>query len=282
MHNVPDDVGLGWTPYTILVRSHGGALAYRAFHRATDLRRWLGVRFAVRLNPRGALMFAQRCGFYTCPRCLQDVRRGWGRGGHEGSTECERAMNKNGATAEGLAPAFGLVPVLARLGVGVERRPTGPALHLQPWADCGIVQRLRNHMRALASTGILPTVQLLAALHKLPAEEDWAEGWGIDAADDLARRLKIPVTAKIRKHRVRCFPSGHKRPCCAYPDGDKAMDVTEPRRVEAVLAPDAVPECWVTLVGLPSDGRSAVRAAPRRRRHSAGIGTARAVQRGRA
>jgi hypothetical protein len=40
-YNVPDHVGLGWKPYTVLIQSYG-ATAYKAFHSVADLRRWLG------------------------------------------------------------------------------------------------------------------------------------------------------------------------------------------------------------------------------------------------
>ena len=48
-YNVPDHVGLGWRPYTILVTSYGG-VAHTAFHRMEDFRRWLGPNYRVRLN----------------------------------------------------------------------------------------------------------------------------------------------------------------------------------------------------------------------------------------
>ena len=47
---IPPHVGLGWTPYTILVRSHGGTLAHKAFHRVREFRQWLGGQYAVKLN----------------------------------------------------------------------------------------------------------------------------------------------------------------------------------------------------------------------------------------
>ena len=39
-HSIPDDCGLGWTPYTIIVQD--GTLAYCAFNRMADFKRWLG------------------------------------------------------------------------------------------------------------------------------------------------------------------------------------------------------------------------------------------------
>lgn len=47
IHNVPDDVTLGWTPYTIRVTR--GALPVTAFTNRRDFKRWLrqqGLRVA--------------------------------------------------------------------------------------------------------------------------------------------------------------------------------------------------------------------------------------------
>lgn len=43
-HNVPDDVLLGWRPYTIIVTSYGG-VAHTAFWSMREFRRWLGRDF---------------------------------------------------------------------------------------------------------------------------------------------------------------------------------------------------------------------------------------------
>jgi hypothetical protein len=45
-YNVPDDIRLGWKPYTILIQSYGGT-AYEAFHSLDDLRQWMRGSFAV-------------------------------------------------------------------------------------------------------------------------------------------------------------------------------------------------------------------------------------------
>lgn len=50
-HNVPDDVMLGWKPYTIIVTSYGG-VAHTAFHSVKDLKRWLGSNYRVHLGGR--------------------------------------------------------------------------------------------------------------------------------------------------------------------------------------------------------------------------------------
>ena len=39
VYNIPPHVGMGWTPYTILVLSNGGTLAHSAYHSARDFRR---------------------------------------------------------------------------------------------------------------------------------------------------------------------------------------------------------------------------------------------------
>lgn len=52
VYNVPKDVGLGWTPYTILIQSYG-ATSYCAFYSARDMRKWLGDRYTVSLNRKG-------------------------------------------------------------------------------------------------------------------------------------------------------------------------------------------------------------------------------------
>ena len=49
VRRVPEDVGLGWRSYTVLVKSHG-ATSYKAFHTVKDFRRWLGEAFAVDLD----------------------------------------------------------------------------------------------------------------------------------------------------------------------------------------------------------------------------------------
>lgn len=49
IHNVPDDVGLGWKPYTILVTSYGG-VAHTAFHSMRDFRCWLGRDYRINLG----------------------------------------------------------------------------------------------------------------------------------------------------------------------------------------------------------------------------------------
>lgn len=49
VHNVPDNVGLGWKPYTVIVTSYGG-VAHTAFHSIRELKRWLGSEFRVSLT----------------------------------------------------------------------------------------------------------------------------------------------------------------------------------------------------------------------------------------
>lgn len=48
VHNIPDDVMLGWRPYPIVVTSYGG-VACTAFHTMADFRRWLGKTHKVNL-----------------------------------------------------------------------------------------------------------------------------------------------------------------------------------------------------------------------------------------
>ena len=48
VHRVPDDCGLGWKPYTILITDR--AVSTKAFHRMSDFRRWLGRDFKVSLS----------------------------------------------------------------------------------------------------------------------------------------------------------------------------------------------------------------------------------------
>jgi hypothetical protein len=43
-HRIPEGVGLGWKPYTVLVSSHGGTLPYKAFHGVRAFKAWLGER----------------------------------------------------------------------------------------------------------------------------------------------------------------------------------------------------------------------------------------------
>jgi hypothetical protein len=38
-HNIPDDCGIGWTPYRVLVTSYG-AVSHTAFVRWCELRAW--------------------------------------------------------------------------------------------------------------------------------------------------------------------------------------------------------------------------------------------------
>jgi len=52
-HNVPDHVGLGWTPYTIYVTR--GAISYRAFHKPAEFRAWLRANH-LRANLRGRFL----------------------------------------------------------------------------------------------------------------------------------------------------------------------------------------------------------------------------------
>jgi hypothetical protein len=47
-YNVPPGVGIGWTPYKILITD--GAISYCAFHSVRDFRRWLGGSFRVSLT----------------------------------------------------------------------------------------------------------------------------------------------------------------------------------------------------------------------------------------
>jgi hypothetical protein len=49
VHNVKPAVGLGWTPYRIVVRD--GALAYRAFTTFDAFRAWLGKSHWLELGP---------------------------------------------------------------------------------------------------------------------------------------------------------------------------------------------------------------------------------------
>jgi len=46
-YNVPPHVGLGWTPYTVIVQSYG-ATAHTAFHSVRQLRNWLGERYTLK------------------------------------------------------------------------------------------------------------------------------------------------------------------------------------------------------------------------------------------
>ena len=52
-YNVPPHVGLGWTPYRVLVTSNGGTLAHTAFLTVAEFKRWLGTR-KVKLQPHHA------------------------------------------------------------------------------------------------------------------------------------------------------------------------------------------------------------------------------------
>ena len=49
VHNVPEHVGLGWKPYTIIVTSYGG-VACTAFHDLGRFRAWLGRDHRVKLS----------------------------------------------------------------------------------------------------------------------------------------------------------------------------------------------------------------------------------------
>jgi hypothetical protein len=40
-YNVPAHVGLGWTPYRVLVKSHGGTLAHTAFTTPAEFKAWM-------------------------------------------------------------------------------------------------------------------------------------------------------------------------------------------------------------------------------------------------
>lgn len=52
VYNVPSHVGLGWTPYTIIVQTRG-CLAHTAFTNARDFRRWLKANgYTLRITGR--------------------------------------------------------------------------------------------------------------------------------------------------------------------------------------------------------------------------------------
>ena len=40
-YRVPAHCGLGWTPYRVLVQSHGGTLAYTAFVSFGEFKQWV-------------------------------------------------------------------------------------------------------------------------------------------------------------------------------------------------------------------------------------------------
>jgi hypothetical protein len=52
-HNVPDGVGIGHTPYTILVQSRG-MTSCRAFTSGRDFRAWLGESYRLRVTSRSS------------------------------------------------------------------------------------------------------------------------------------------------------------------------------------------------------------------------------------
>ena len=59
-YNVRPECELGWTPYRVLVTSHGGTLAYKAFHTISEFRRWLKASGrTVKLSPHHATGYRQ-------------------------------------------------------------------------------------------------------------------------------------------------------------------------------------------------------------------------------
>jgi hypothetical protein len=51
-YNIAPHVGLGWTPYRVLVTSHGGTLAHTAFLSFKEFKRWLNNKgLHVTLSP---------------------------------------------------------------------------------------------------------------------------------------------------------------------------------------------------------------------------------------
>ena len=52
VYNIPSHVGLGWTPYRVIVASHGGTLAHTAFLTVKEFKRWMHNQgYSLQLNP---------------------------------------------------------------------------------------------------------------------------------------------------------------------------------------------------------------------------------------